>query len=132
MQQAAQRGAAACFPYERFPGQLTQQARNHMRVRSSTQRVSGAKQSPTCRRSTRSSPTPHAGALAAVAPKADAIELPFHDSIGGGGKRGSLPPSGTTASMGSYNMEGIKKQGVKPDQKRKVLDELKAEAAKGK
>ena len=76
---------------------------------------------------------PCAGALAAVAPKqAQAIELPFHNSIGGGGKKGSLPPSQTASSMSAYGMEGIKKQGVKPSDKKKVLDDLKAEAAKGK
>lgn len=75
-----------------------------------------------------------AGLLAAVAPAAQAIEIPSQESTGSSGRRGSLPPNSSEASMGAYGMEGIKKRGIDAKRKGQVIEELlkdaKAEAKK--
>jgi len=70
--------------------------------------------------------------LIALAPKAEAIEIPSQESTGGQGKRGSLPPSSSEASMSSYTMEGIKKRGISPKKKEALLAETRAAAKAGK
>lgn len=55
--------------------------------------------------------------------KADAIEVPFQESIAG---RQAVAQS--EASMLAYGMEGIKKGGLSPKRKRQLLEKLKEDA----
>lgn len=65
-----------------------------------------------------------------AAPKAEAVVNPAQESTGGGGKRGSIPPSGSEASSSSYNMEGTKKMGVSSKRREQVLAQARAQAGK--
>lgn len=59
-----------------------------------------------------------------MAPAAQALSIPSQESTGSSGKRGSLPPNSSEASMGSYGMEGIKKRGIDAKRKNELLEEL--------
>lgn len=68
-----------------------------------------------------------AGVAAIVAPAAQAISLPMQDS-----RKGTLPKNTSSASMSSYGMEGIKKQGIDRKRRDAVLGEAKERALQGK
>jgi hypothetical protein len=69
---------------------------------------------------------PFAGLVAVAAPAAHAITIPSQDSI----KGGAMPKNSSEASQSGFNMEGIKKGGLKPGQKKELLAKLKEESRK--